>query len=377
MSRFVIACGGTGGHLAPGIALAQWLVEDGHRPLLLISDKQIDARLTEKYPDFEFQVIPGAPLLMGASGFVRFAVQQMRGLLFSWKLIRRERPVGIIGFGGFTTASIIVAGWMRGVPVALHEANRVVGRAVRTLARFADRIYLPRGVRLSNTAREKIRHCGLPVRHEVRRRPRDEAAERFGLDAALPTLVILGGSQGARSLNEWSGTHASFFASKGVQILNVCGPSNGETGQQVFAGPDGREITHVRLPFCDEMALLYSAADLVISRSGAGTLAELVRCQTPAILVPYPFAADNHQAANAADFAHRGGGVVLAERELDRLRDQVDELLFNEARLATLRAQLGEMARSEALQLMLLDFEALAGTRPKSDTYAPWEVATP
>ena len=163
MSRFLIACGGTGGHLAPGIALGQWLKRQGHRPLLLISSKRIDARLIQKYPELDFEVIPGAPLLMGALGLVKFGLQQTRGLFFSWRLIRRERPVAIIGFGGFTTASIIVAGCLRGVPVALHEANRVVGRAVRSLARFADRIYVPRGVDLEAVGREKIRHSGLPL----------------------------------------------------------------------------------------------------------------------------------------------------------------------------------------------------------------------
>ncbi len=371
MSRFIIACGGTGGHLAPGIALAEWLIEEGHNPLLLISNKQIDAKITEKYPDLEFGVIPGAPLAMGAAGMLHFGIQQMRGLWFSWRLLRKERPAAIIGFGGFTTASIIVAGWLRGTPVAMHEANRVVGRAVRTLASFANRIYLPRGVKLPAAGIEKVRHCGLPVRREIQRLPRAAAALRFGLDPNLPTVVVMGGSQGAQALNEWSNQHADYFAKKGVQILAVTGPSKGEKSSSHRPGPEGREVAQVQIPFCDEMASLFSSADLVVSRSGAGTLAELVRCRVPAVLIPYPFAADDHQAANAAEFAHRGGGILIPEPELTKLAGEVEEMVLNTNRLSSMRAQLAEIERSEALELMFADLEVLAGVRAPTGIFAP------
>ena len=364
MSRFVIACGGTGGHLAPGIALAEWLRSRGYRPLLLISDKQIDAKLTEKYPDLEFAVIPGAPLLLGGSGLVRFVIKQTQGLLFSWRLILRERPVAIIGFGGFTTASIIVAGWIRGVPVALHEANRVVGRAVRSLARFADRVYIPRGVLLPGAGTAKLRHVGLPVRQEIGRQPRHEAAAVFGLDPAKPTLVVMGGSQGARALNRWIESAASHLAELGLQTLVVTGPNKGAAGTKSFPGPDGKPVAFSQIPFCADMAALYSVGDVMVSRSGAGTLAELVKCRLPSVLVPYPHAADNHQVANANNFARRGAGLVVPEEDMAELTTVVERLVFDESRLAEMRSQLGHIDRAGALDLMFDDLERLAGLKP-------------
>lgn len=374
MSRFVIACGGTGGHLAPGIALAEKLRKRDHRPLLLISAKQIDARLTAGYPDLEFQVVPGAPLLFSVGGFFKFVTKQLQGLVFSWKLVRRERPAVIVGFGGFTTASIIVAGWLRGVPVALHEANRVVGRAVRSLARFAERVYLPRGVGLPKTRQNKLRYAGLPVRGEIKRLPRGESAESFGLDATLPTVIVFGGSQGAAVLNEWAETNAARLADRGVQLLVVTGPNKGNGQTETLSGPKGKPVPFVRIPFCDRMAALYSAGDLVVSRSGAGTLAELLKCRVPAVLVPYPHAADGHQEANALDFTRRGGGVMVAENAIEELGPIVDELLGSESKLTDMRAHLGYMDRAEALDLMIDDLEMLAGVRTEGNTLAPWEA---
>lgn len=372
MSRVVIACGGTGGHLAPGIALAQTLQARDYRPLLLISAKQIDARLTSKYPDLDFKIVPGAPLLFSVSGFTRFVVQQLRGLVFSWRLVRRERPDVIVGFGGFTTSSIIVAGWLRGVPVALHEANRVVGRAVRSLARFASRIYLPRGVSLLSTNQAKLRYAGLPVRREIERLPRGDSAARFGLDPAKPTVIVFGGSQGARALNTWAENEAKYFAGRGIQLLVVTGPNQGDACTENLPGPDGSSIPFVKIPFCDEMASLYSAGDLVVSRSGAGTLAELLKCRVPAVMVPYPHAADNHQEANALEFARRGGGLVVPEAEIERLTGEVEQLLADERGLTDIRAQIGYMNRAEALDLMIADLEVLAGVRSEGSTFAPW-----
>lgn len=373
MSRFVIACGGTGGHLTPGIALAETLRRRGGRPLLLISEKRIDALLIRKYPDLEFKVVPGAPLLFTAKGLVRFAFKQAEGLVFSWRLIRRDRPQVIIGFGGFSTASIIVAGWLRGVPVALHEANRVVGRAVRSLARFAHRIYLPRGVLLPTTNQTKLRYAGLPVRAEIERIPRGESAERFGLDPTRPTVVVFGGSQGARALNQWAEEQAAHFAGAGVQLLVVTGPDQGGARTEFLPGPEGTTVAFARIPFCDEMASLYSVGDLVVSRSGAGTLAELRKCRVPAVLVPYPHAADGHQEANALEFTRRGGGVVVPEHEINRLKETVDGLLRNEAGLTEIRANLGYLDRAEALDLMIEDLEALAGKLAAPGTLNPGE----
>ena len=363
MSHFLIACGGTGGHLAPGVALAEQLRSRGHTSALLISEKAIDGKLAAKYPSFRFLKIPGAPLIMTPHGLLRFIVAQSQGLLFSLKLVRRERPAGIIGFGGFTTAAIIVAGWLTRVPVMLHEANRVPGRAVRTLAKFARRVFLPIGVDLPQANPEKLRHAGLPVRAEIERMPRCEAADVFGLDPNRVTVGVLGGSQGASALNNWATQSAGAFALRGIQMLTITGPDKEVEAPVELRDENGIEVKSVTLPFCDNIAAFLSVCDLVVSRAGAGTLAEIVHCGVPAVLVPYPHAADNHQAANAAEFSRLIGSLVLDEQELETLLPAVLELVSDAGRLQQARANVRSVSRLDTLDLMLADIEALAEGR--------------
>ncbi len=359
MSEFVIAGGGTGGHLAPAIALAERLRDRGHATTILISRKAIDATLTSRYADHRFECIDGAPLVFTPAGILRFASRQLAGLWWAIGFLRRRRPAVVLGFGGFTTAAVIVAGWLLRIPVALHEANRVPGRAIRVLARFAKRVYLPTNVALPHVNARKLRFAGLPVRHEIERRPRLEAAAQLGLDANRRTVAVLGGSQGARSLNSWAETVTPELARHGVQMVTITGPDKGGETKATHPGPDNAAVTSVTLPFCHDMAGLISSADLVVSRAGAGTIAELVHLGVPAVLVPYPFAADNHQAANAAELAARGGGVVVEEDHLDELTTTVLNLVADPLARARCEIALANLARSESVDLMLADIEEL------------------
>ncbi len=357
---FLIACGGTGGHLSPGIALAEGLVDAGHRVVLLISHKKVDAKLVEKYPHFRFERIPGAPFSWKPAGLLRFVWQQLKGLVFGLKLVRRERPHAIVGFGGFTTASIIVAGALHRVPVALHEANHVPGRAIRRLSRFARRIYLPPGVELTGVSGNKLQALGMPVRREIARGDAAPARKSFGLDPSLPTVVVLGGSQGATALNDWARRHAAALAQDGVQVCCVTGLGK-DPGETVEYGRrDGGTALVVFVPFCDRMGELLSAADLVVTRAGAGTLAELARCGTPGVLVPFPHAADNHQEANARYFAQQGGGVVVPQAGIDEMDSLVRALLADREALARYRESLRRLDEADALGRMLADLETLS-----------------
>ncbi|HZP59618.1 MAG TPA: UDP-N-acetylglucosamine--N-acetylmuramyl-(pentapeptide) pyrophosphoryl-undecaprenol N-acetylglucosamine transferase, partial [Opitutaceae bacterium] len=195
--KFLITCGGTGGHLAPGIALAEGLTARGHAVTLFISQKKVDARLAEKYPQFNFVPVPSAGFSWQPFVLARFIGAQTRGFGFSLRAVRELRPDVIIGFGGFTSFAAVVAGRLQRIPVALHEANRVPGRAVRLLGHLARRVYLPQGVRLRGVRASSTRHVGLPVRREIFRQPQAEARERLGLDPNQKVLVVFGGSQGA------------------------------------------------------------------------------------------------------------------------------------------------------------------------------------
>jgi UDP-N-acetylglucosamine--N-acetylmuramyl-(pentapeptide) pyrophosphoryl-undecaprenol N-acetylglucosamine transferase len=363
LSNFILSCGGTGGHLSPGIAVAEGLAARGHTATLLISQKKVDARLIEKYPHLRFVPIPGAPFAGDPAGFVRFVVSQTKGFFVSLKLVRTLRPAGIFGFGGFTTAAIILAGKLRGVPVALHEANRVPGRAVRTLARFAKRVYLPPGIELPGVKKDVVRHAGLPVRREITRLPREEACRLLGLDPSRKVLAIFGGSQGATVLNDWARRELPQLALDGVQLYCVTGLGKGIPEVLTLGDANRGKITAVFSPFCDQVAALLSAADLVIGRAGAGSIAEIIRCETPAIVLPYPHAADDHQRANAEWFASEAGGIVIDQTKPEELSREVFALLRDDARRERMSEQLRSFDHEATLSFILDDLEKLTSAQ--------------
>lgn len=361
---FLIACGGTGGHLSPGIALAEALLARGHAADLFISQKQVDARLSGQYPGLRFARVPGAPFGWRPEVHLRFHWKQTQGLVFSLNFMRRRRPDAIVGFGGFTNAGVVMAGRLLRVPVALHEANRVPGRAVRVLSRFAARLYLPPGVRLPGRLGLLVRHVGLPVRREIVRLPRAEARARLGMDPRLKTLVVVGGSQGSEPLNRWVDENLEALATEGVQVWCVTGLGRRAAAVREITTRNGGTVRAWAEPFSDRMGELFSAADVVLSRAGAGTLAELVQCETPGILIPYPHAADNHQWANARYFEQQGGGLVIDQGALVTLRREVLDTLFNDWLLNKFRDNLRRMARENSIDTIVQDLERLASGVP-------------
>lgn len=367
MSHFLISCGGTGGHLSPGIALAEGLADRGHQATLLISEKKVDSRLIEKYPHLRFARMPGTGFSWHPMQLLRCALSQYRALRFCRALIRTVAPDGIVGFGGFTSAPVALAGRLAGLPVMLHESNRVPGLAIRLLGRFATRVYLPPGVRLSSVRAAATRYAAPPVRREIMRTPPATARAALGLDPAQKVLVLLGGSQGASALNQWARDQAGSLASEGIQLYCVTGLGKGASETVELKTKTGEPTRAVFVPFSDRVAELLSAADLVVSRAGAGSIAELIRCETPAILIPFPHAADDHQRANAAFFERQGGGIVLEQSGLGNLRAEVLDTIFNDWLLRKFRSNLRRMDRANSLDLMLRDLEQLAA----GDTPAP------
>lgn len=379
MSRFLIACGGTGGHLAPGIALAEALLARGHEARLFISQKRVDSRLAEKYPHLAVERVPGAPFGLRPDVLARCVVKQTQGFAFSLRILREFRPHAVVGFGGFTNAGVTLAARLRNIPVALHEANRVPGRAVRVLSRLAQRLYLPPGVRLPGRLGLQVRHTGLPVRAEIVRLPREAARAMLGVDPRQKLLVFLGGSQGSSQLNAWAEANAAALAQEGVQLWCVTGLGKGELAVRDFRAKTGEGVRAWFEPFTDRVGVLMSAADLVVSRAGAGTIAELVRCETPAVLVPYPFAADNHQWANARHFEQQGGGLVIDQNNLSPLRQEVLDVLFNDWLLNKFRENLHRMAHENAIDPIVQDLESLAQRLPppRHQRHAPASAPTP
>ena len=189
MRNIVIACGGTGGHLTPGIALAQSLEEKGCPCWLLISQKAVDDRLSSKYPNLSFVPMPGAPLIRTPLGILRFLYGFARSFWSSYRFYKKVGADALVGFGGFSSFGHAMAARIKGMPVLIHEANRAIGKAVRFLAKRSSRLYLPEGMQLEGISPEITRNIGYPLRQEFRRVPRERARRQLGVPQGDRLLV--------------------------------------------------------------------------------------------------------------------------------------------------------------------------------------------
>lgn len=363
MRRALIACGGTGGHLAPGIALAEELVSRGWACELLISKKQVDALLVKKYEQFEYDSIPGSAMSLSPIRFARFVWDLLAGIRLCILKIRRKRPDAVIGFGGFLSAPALMAGAIMRVPVAIHEANRIPGRVTRLASRFANRLYLPPDVNLKSARPGRTFHVGMPIRNEIEKRERADAKRQLGFDPSRKLALVFGGSQGARSLNEWMEASMEPLARESIQMYCLTGNREQEARERRFPSKTGESVKSVIEGFSDRMALLLSAADLAVSRSGAGSIAEIIRCRTPSILIPYPYAADNHQYYNAKRVVEDGGGLLLNHDSMERLLEIVLQTIRNDDLLKRFESSLEKMDRVDAQSAMADDLEALFAPR--------------
>ena len=334
--KVVIACGGTGGHLFPGIAVAEELRALGHEPLLLISQKSVDREASRKYGDLEFIAIPA---------IAKPATTSPKMLPFLWKLwgsIRQCRGIlrargadAVIGMGGFTSLAPVYAGRKLGMATFVHDSNALPGKANRLTARWCDQVFVGMAAATRFFSGRPVVVTGTPVRKEIRQLPdRAVAAARFGLDAARPTIVVMGGSQGAKRLNALVAEAFDAFPD-GTQVLHVAGTADESRVREAAAGRAGYHV----LGFCDDMAAVYAVADLVLCRSGASSLTELAHAALPSILVPYPYAADDHQTKNAEVFAEAGAAVLVQESDLDgkKLAALAGDILLDAARVQAMK----------------------------------------
>ena len=299
---------------------------------------------------FEFDAfeISGLPRRPGIAQ-VRAAMRAAGAVRACRRILRRRRPDVVLGGGGYVAGPMVLAARGQGIPSALMEADAHLGLANRLAAPFARRVFL--SFPIPGRTGEKYRVTGRPIRESSRvTMSKEEARARFFLEQG-PVLLVFGGSQGARSLNELA---VESFGASGPAVLHLCGERNfGELAERVTR-PDYR-----LLPFVPDFGAAIAAADLVLARAG-GSVWELAAAGVPAILVPYPFATGDHQTKNARYFAQAGGAILVPEAELGTVPGLARSLLGDEGRLAEMRAAMKQIARPEAADEIAEELIALA-----------------
>ncbi len=339
MSRklsIVIACGGTGGHLFPGIAVAEESRRRGHKVLLLISRKSVDADASAKYGALDFvsvAAIAKPPTL--SFRIVPFLVKLWRTVRESRRIFKDRQVDVVLGMGGFTSLPPIYGAKKMKLATALHDSNALPGKANRLGARWCNRVLLGLAAAREYFESSEVDVTGTPIRSEFHNLPEEkEARVRFGLNPDQPVVLCFGGSQGARFLNTLVVQLAEILG-EGVQWLHVAGRHDEERVKGLVGDREG----HVVLGFCDDMPAAYAASSLVVSRSGGASLSELAALAIPSILVPYPHAADDHQTFNARCFEEAGASVLVPESSVNAadLSEVVDQILGNPSRLEGMR----------------------------------------
>lgn len=360
MSNFLISCGGTGGHLAPGIALAEGLVSRGHNCTLVVSTKKVDSRIISNYNNLDFYQVSGSGFYFDPIRLIKFFATQATGFFQSMRLIWKKKPHVVVAFGGFTSVGVVLAAALVGVPIVLHEANRAAGKATRLFSVFAERVYLPPGVQLKSLPPRTLRYAGLPVRKDVKKLNRKSICDKLGVSAENKRVLVLGGSQGASRLNKWVMDNFEKLAQQGVDVYCVTGLGKHSEGKLEYFSDDGIKVQAIFKSFVDNISEVLSISDLVVSRAGAGTIAELIRCNLPSILIPYPHASDKHQLKNALFHEMQGGGIVLKEEAMGNLYQEVINLIYNDWLLAKFQSNLERMNEEDSLSIIKKDLELIA-----------------
>lgn len=334
----VVAGGGTGGHLFPGLAVAEAASADASTRVLFVgSSFGIEARVIPR-TRFPFQALPIRGLRgRGWRGALELAWQLPAGIARASRLLGEFGSQVVVGVGGYASVPVVVAAWLRGVPSVLLEQNAHPGWANRLLGRMARKVCTMFPDAASYFPADKVVCTGNPVRTFA-------ARERSARSAF--TVLLFGGSQGAHRINEAARDAAPSLREMipGLRIIH----QTGEADRQSVASRYGEVGIEADVHgFIDDMGTAYAEADVVVCRAGATTLAELSALGKAAILVPYPFAADDHQRANAEVLARHDAAILILDRELTgpRLASAIVDLARNRGRLV----QMGEAARRLAM----------------------------
>jgi UDP-N-acetylglucosamine--N-acetylmuramyl-(pentapeptide) pyrophosphoryl-undecaprenol N-acetylglucosamine transferase len=378
-SRFVaIACGGTGGHLFPGLAVGEQLVNRGCAVTLFISPKEVDQKAVKAARGMEIFTLPAVAFQQGSR------IASVRGAWQSWRAARKVfhswPPCAALAMGGFASAPPIVAAKQAGAKTFLHESNTIPGRANRWLARIVDQAFVGFPFAAARLHAREVTVTGTPVRSQIQTGLGMRACRTaLGLDPAQPTVLVMGGSQGAGGINDLILAALPQLAKRGPewQWLHLTGPRDADKVRQTYASLGMNAMVH---PFLAEMDLALGAATAAVSRAGASSLAELAAVRLPALLVPFPHAADNHQSHNALAFAETGAARLLEQKDAapETVAHDLIELMENETRRDLMKMELTRWHSPKAAeQIAEIIMQAVRSANPSPLPIASSTVKRP
>ncbi len=375
IERIMVAGGGTGGHLFPGLAV----IEELRRriPSLEVrfvgTARGIEARILPERGE-SLDLLEVTPLKGQGLGARLVSLGRIPGAMMqASSLIRRFQPDLVLGVGGYASGPVLLGASLGGRPTALLEQNAYVGMTNRILSRFVDRAYITFDHTAEVFGREKSRLTGNPVRRDFVVHARRALADPEGFESRAGTILVLGGSQGARRLNEDvpRALARARLADRGLRVVHQTGESMRDEVEKTYKelGINAQVVT-----FIDEIARAYSNATLVVARAGATTLAELCAIGRPSILIPFPFAADDHQAKNAAALEEQGAAICVRESELEvnALGVLVGGLLDDPAKRQAMSLAARRHGRPDAAATIVDDMIGwLGGAQPRGDGPVP------
>ena len=365
-----IACGGTGGHLFPGMAVGEKLLERGCDVALLVSNKEVDQLGARGATGMEVVSFPAVPLLRG--NFPIFLKGFWQSLVQARRFFRERKPSAVLAMGGFTSAAPIVAARLAGARTGIHESNSFAGRANRLLAPWVNHVFIGFASAARQLGNRSTQFTGTPVRSQFE--PMDPAPCRMalGLEPNQPVLLVMGGSQGASAINKavLEAVPILLKAIPTLQFLHITGTGNFEPISAAYKAVTPRAKV---FPFLREMEMALGAASVTVSRAGASSLAEIAAMHLPSILIPYPAAADDHQYHNARAFTEAGAARMFVQSQLraDGLAAAVIEIISNEAVAGSMKGELHKWhypgAAEQIIKTLLKEPDA---TKPQPHTAA-------
>jgi UDP-N-acetylglucosamine--N-acetylmuramyl-(pentapeptide) pyrophosphoryl-undecaprenol N-acetylglucosamine transferase len=361
--KILIAGGGTGGHLFPGVAVAEELRTRGHAVHFVGTQRGIEARIcpAEGWPLHLIRVtgLKGSGFLGLVSGLLKIP----SALGESLAILRRELPDLVVGVGGYASGPLVLMAALSGRPTAILEQNSLPGITNRILGRVVGRVYGAFSSAERFFPKGKFRLCGTPVRHKVRARMAGAAAGHQDASART-SLLVVGGSQGAHAVNELVSEAILLLAKRKMAppLIHQTGSADLERIRKRYR--DAQLEAEV-CEFIDDMAAAYRTARLVVGRAGASTLAELTTLGLPSVLIPFPLAADDHQTNNAKELAEMGAARLLIQKETtaESLATAIETLFFDGAMIENMGRAARELGRPEAHREIADGLEALVNGR--------------